>query len=155
MADDDNYNEIEKKATAKRRLIGDAAMQRQSQTKQKELLAVELAWRSDFKNGLKEVKPTFQPSEELIDKYRLRNYSTVSDAIHAWLRQREEVLSISSDSTSANPEGVTRKKSSTTETSSDRQQELKKKKPKSDKNSDVESIISILSGTTILSLIHI
>ena len=108
--------------------------------------AIQRKWDSDFKIALKVHTPE-PPTDELIEKYRI--CGTVSDAIHAWLRQREEVLSISSDSTSANLEGVTRKKSSTTETSSDRQQELKKKKPKSDKNSDVESITTILSGTTI------
>ena len=77
--------------------------------------AIQRKWDSDFKIALKVHTPE-PPTDELIEKYRI--CGTVSDAIHAWLRQREEVLSISSDSTSANLEGVTRKKSSTTETSS-------------------------------------
>ena len=109
--------------------------------------AIQRKWDSDFKIALKVHTPE-PPTDELIKKYRI--CGTVSDAIHAWLRQRGEVLSISSDSTStsANPEAVTRKNSSITETSSDRQQELKKKKPKSD-NSDVESLSSRLSASTI------
>ena len=112
--------------------------------------AIQRKWDSDFKIALKVHTPE-PPTDELIEKYRI--YGTVSDAIHAWLRQREEVISISSDSTSANPEGasanpeaVTRKNSSITETSSDRQQELKKKKPKSNTDNDVESITSSIAS---------
>jgi len=151
MADEENYDEIEKKAVAERRArsktnmrimnaSGTAAIQR---AELQELRELQEKWRIKFKMALKVHTPE-PPTDELIEKYM--SYGTVSDAIDAWLRQREEVLFISSDSSSAKLEAVTRKKSSTTETSSDRQQELKKKKPKSNTDNDVESITSSIAS---------